>query len=338
MSLTRRSFNTLTLSAAAFAAIGPAASLLARRREEPSANLFEWKETPVGGKVAFGQGGNALVVMSRGESILIDCKNPGLGTTLRREAESFGSPLKAVVNTHHHRDHTGGNHAFARSTSLIAHANAKPRIESQVEGLLGSVAGIIKGLEAAEKPVPARAIDEVKAFADAIANIKPEDFSPTRLVNQRLESDKIGELEVQFHHIGAGHTDNDLIVYFPSLNIMHMGDLLFHNNWPFIDLSAGATTTGWQASLREAITLCNAETLVVPGHGELTDVNGLAKQIEFFNKIREVVAHAKDVESMTREEVMALEPGAFADYGLTQIRPRTLGAVFDELASNAAKP
>lgn len=332
--LTRREFHTLALTATAFAALGPARRLLARRAPEisSSANLFEWKETPSGAKVAFGQGGNALLVMSRGESLLIDCKNPGLGTTLRREAESFGSPLKMVVNTHHHRDHTGGNHAFARTVPLVGHKNGRDRIVNQVEGLLGSVGGILKQLESAEPPAPRLAIDEVKAFADAIADVKAEDFAPTTLIDQRLESDKFGELEVQFHHVGPGHTDNDLIVFFPSLNLMHMGDLLFHNNWPFIDLSAGATTFGWQDSLREAIKLCDARTTVIPGHGEITDVNGLARQIEFFNKIREVVKHAKDVESMTRDEVVNLEPGAFKDYGLTQIRARTLGAVYDELA------
>lgn len=330
MPFTRREFSTLTLSAAAIAAIGPAANLFARRAGSVRM-FFEWKEIAPGAKVAFGQGGNALIVSHGGRSLLIDCKNPGLGATLLREAESFGSPIRLVINTHHHRDHTGGNSAFTKSAVLLAQANAKERILAQVEGMLGSVPGILRQLEGGEQPAPAEVIDEVKAFIDSIGEIKPEDFVPTRLVDQRMEADKFEGLEIHYHHIGNGHTDNDLIIFLPSLNVVHMGDLLFHNNWPFIDLSANATTIGWQESLRRTIEICNEKTIVIPGHGEITDVNGLAAQIEFFNKIREVVRHAKDVEGMSKEEAMNLEPGAFAHYGLKQIKPRTLGAIYDEL-------
>lgn len=329
--LSRRQFNALTLSTATLAALGPAAGLFARRRADAPSTLFEWRETVGGAKVAFGEGGNALLVMSRGQSMLIDCKNPGLGATLRREAESYGSPLSMVVNTHHHGDHSGGNSAFTKDVPLVAHARAKPRIIAQTEEMLGRSQRVLQGLEGGDKPASKQVIDEVKAFIDSVAGLKGEEFAPTRLIDQRMEADKFGELEVHFHHIGAGHTDNDLVVYFPSLNLVHMGDLLFHRNYPFIDLSAGATTMGWQESLREVIKFCDDQTVVIPGHGEITDVNGLAAQIEFFNKIREVVKHAKDVESMTKEEVMKLTPGAFEGYGLEQIRPRTLGAVYDEM-------
>ncbi len=329
--LSRRQFNSLTLSAAAIAAMGPAARLFARRAPEIPATLFDWKEAAGGARVAFGQGGNALLVTTKGQSLLIDCKHPGLGATLRREAEAFGSPLKMVVNTHHHGDHSGGNTAFTKDLPLVAHAKAKPRIVEQAEGVLGRVSGVLKELEGGDAPASSQVIDEVKAFVDSIANIKSEDFAPTRLIDQRMEADKFGELEIQFHHVGPGHTDNDLVTFFPSLNLVHMGDLLFHKNYPFIDLSAGATTIGWQESLREIVKMCDAQTVVIPGHGEITDIMGLRKQDEFFDKIREVVRHAKEVESMTKEEVMKLTPGAFKGYGFEQIRSRTLGAVFDEM-------
>lgn len=332
-SLSRRQFNTLSLSAATLAALGPAAGLFARRAPEVAnaATLFEWKPTVGGCIVAFGQGGNALVVFSEKQAMLIDCKHPGLGATLRREAEAFGAPIKLLVNTHHHGDHSGGNTAFTKDMPLIAHANGKPRVLKQAEEMLGRAARILKGIEEGEKPAPKQAIDEIKAFIGSIASVKAEDFAPSRTIDQRLESDKFGGLEVQYHHVGPGHTDNDLIVFFPSLNLVHMGDLLFHNNWPFIDLDAGADTFGWQESLRETLSMIDAKTAVIPGHGEITDRAGIEKQIEFFTKIREMVRHATKVEGMTRDEVVKLEPGAFKDHGLTQIRERTLGAIYDEL-------
>lgn len=327
----RRHFNSILLTGLAGSMVAPA-RLLARAPEPVAATFFEWKAAAGSAQVAVGRGGNALLVTSGKESLLIDCKNPGLGATLRREAEAFGARLRTLVNTHHHGDHTGGNSAFAKDMPVIAHANAKARIEAQTQEMLGRAERTLKGLQEGDKPAPQSVIDEVKAFIDTIASIKASDFAPTRLIDQRMEADKFNGLEVQYHHIGAGHTDNDLVVFFPSLNLIHMGDLLFHRNYPFIDLTAGATTIGWQNSLREAIKLCDGKTVVVPGHGDLTDVTGLTMQIEFFDKIRDVVRHAKDVESMTKEEVMALKPGAFEGYGLEQIRPRTLGAIFDELS------
>lgn len=333
MQLSRRRFNTFTLAALAATGLGPAAAVLARRADEPT--LFDWKETVGGVKVAFGGGGNAMLLMSRGESLLVDCKNPGLGHTLRREAEAFGSPLKAVVNTHHHRDHVGGNSAFTKSANLIAHENARPRIVGQVEGMLGSVAATLRQLEQAQKPTPPRVIEEVKAFQESIANVRAEDFAPSTLIGKEMEPITVGSVEVRLHRFAPGHTDNDLVVFVPSLNLMHCGDLLFHKNHPFIDIPSGATTKGWQATLAKMIELCDDSTVVVPGHGELTDKTGLQLQIDYFDKMRQVVKHAKDVEGMTKDEVMKLQPGAFQDYGLTQILPRTLGGLYDELAAES---
>ncbi len=329
MPLTRRRFNALALTAFAGSIAGP--MRLLARADAPAKYLFDWRPTVGSCSVAFGQGGNALLVFSGKEAMLIDCKNPGLGATLRREGEALGAPIRLLVNTHHHGDHSGGNPAFTKDVPLIAHAAAKPRLISQAEEMLGRAARIVKQLQESDPPAPAEAIDEAKAFVDSIGTIKAEDFAPTRAIDQRMEGDKFGEIEVQYHHIGPGHTDNDLVVYFPSLNLVHMGDLLFHNNWPFIDLAAGATTVGWQTSLREIMAMIDDTTTVIPGHGEITGKAALQQQIEFFDKVRDVVRHAKGVEGMTRDEAAKLQPGAFAAYGLTQIRERTLTAIYDEL-------
>lgn len=347
MILSRRSFNSSGLAALAGLALGPALPGILRAAEPVGETLFDWK--PIGEKamVAFGQGGNALLIRAGEESILIDCKHAGLGTTLKREAEALIAPagapaggIRHVINTHHHRDHVGGNHAFTKGgISLYAHTRAKQRILDQVEGLLGSVAGIIKGIEASEKPAPRQALDEIRAFADSIATVKAEDFAPNQMIDRVGEGDpsrfeymlNLGEIDAEVYHFGPAHTDNDLAIYIPSLNILHMGDLLFHKNHPFIDRSSGATTIGWQKFLGLVIEKCNAATVVIPGHGELTDVSGLKLQIEYFDKMREVVRYAKDVDGMTKEEAMKIEPGAFEGYGLTQIRPRTIAAIYEEL-------
>jgi len=236
-----------------------------------------------------------------------------------------------VVNSHHHRDHVGGNVSFTSHLPLLAHVNAKPRIQNQVEGMLGSVAGLLRQLEASEKPVPQKAMDEVRAFSNAIEHLEASEFVPNRLVEGELHTEKLGELEVHLYHFGAGHTDNDLVVFFPSLNLMHTGDLLFHKLHPFMDRPAGATSVGWQGSLKRMFDLCDENTVVIPGHGEITDRGALQGQIDYFDALRKAVRHAKDVESMTKEEVMKLKPGAVEGYGFEQMLPRALGVIYDEL-------
>lgn len=330
MPLSRREFGGLGLAAFAGLVLAPARTSSARRADNAS-SFFEWKEAAGGAKAAFGQGGNSLLVMSRGQSLFIDTKNVGFGATLRREADAHGSPIRFTVNTHHHADHVGGNPAFKQTSTLIAHEKAKERIVNQVESMLGRVEGAVKAAQEGEKPAPQQVRDEVKAFAESIANVHAEDFAPTETVDGRDDSIKCGELDVKLFHYGPGHTDNDLVVFIPALNLLHMGDLLFHKRHPFIDREAGATTTGWQASVREAMKLCDAKTVIVPGHGDLTDRAGLRMQVDYFDKLRQIVRHAKDVDGMTREEVVTLESGAFEGYEFQQMWARVLGAVYDEL-------
>jgi glyoxylase-like metal-dependent hydrolase (beta-lactamase superfamily II) len=332
MPLSRREFSTLSLSAAALAALGPAARVFARRREA-AGGLFSWVDVP-GGKVTMEQGGNALVLSAGRFSVLVDCKNPGLGATLRLEAEALGAPIGLVINTHHHGDHSGGNPAFTKDRPLIAHARATPRLLAQAEEMLGRVQRVRKGLEEGDPRAPQAVIDEVKAFEDSIGSLPGDAFAPTRTVGDGTTTEVFGGIEMHLHHVGAGHTDNDLIVHVPSLNLIHTGDLLFHRRWCFIDRPAGATTVGWQSSLRAALALCDEKTVVIPGHGEITDRSGIQGQIDFFDRLREAVRHAKDVEGMTREEVEKLQVGAFADYGFAQFSGRALGAVFDELSGS----
>lgn len=342
MQISRRGFAALGLGAVA----GLTLSRLARASMQQGLTLeaqplpaddgdkpfFDWK--PVGDRVrvGFGQGGNCLLLAAGSEAMIVDCKNAGLGATLRREAEAFGTPLKLAVNTHHHRDHVGGNPAFTRDLPLFAHKNAVPRIAAQHSTMLDSLGPMVTVLQTAKPPTPRRVIEEAKSLADRAAQITREEFAPTQIVDDQ-KSISVGGVEVRLRHLGPGHTDNDLFVFIPELNLLQTGDLLFHKLHPFIDLAAGASTIGWQQNVRFMIEMCDEKTVVVPGHGEITDRSGLQKQVEYFDKLREVVRHAKDVEGMKREEVLKLKPGAFEDYGLVQLLGPALGAVFDELST-----
>jgi glyoxylase-like metal-dependent hydrolase (beta-lactamase superfamily II) len=336
------------LSRRAFAALGfgslAALALTGRARGQTpaapgqTADLFMgWKDIRPGVRIATEQGGNALLVQGpSGRSILVDCKNPGFGPTLRREAESFGSTLELVINTHHHRDHVGGNTSFTKDLPVVAHKNARERILNQVDQLVAATTRMVEDMATAKRPVTPQVRDEIKAFADWVTTITGDEFAPTRLVEKDEETISIAGLDIVLRHFGNGHTDNDLVVFIPSLNIVHTGDLLFRKLHPFIDRSAGASTRSWQQVVTKVADLCDDKTLVIPGHGEVCDKSALKDQSDYFDKAREVIRHAKNVEGMSKVEVGGLNPGAFGEFGFPQIRPRTFTAIYEEIEEEEA--
>jgi len=327
MAQSRRKFLTRGLAGAAGVLMigGRSGSVLASLRTDPSPDFFDWK--PAGkDHVALGEGGNSLLIIGRGGSVLVDCKNAPFGAALRREAARRDATLELVINTHHHADHTGGNHAFSADLPILAHENCKPRIEPQMNRYISQAKEAVASLTASEKPAAEQVRKDAMAYHGRMAKLVAKEFEPTRSMAD-LQELKIGGVTITLFHFGPGHTDNDVVVFLPDRNLVHCGDLLFHKRHPFIDLGAGATTEGWTASVRKIIDLCDDKTVVVPGHGEITDVAGLRSQVEYFEQAREVVAAAIK-EGKTRQETQALMLPRFKEYGPAG---RTLGTIYEEL-------
>jgi len=354
MSISRRGFLLATSSLAAASLAGtrawarvqpvqPAAPArpVTRQVQPSEARYFEWKKAGGGVHVAFGEGGNTLVMLGKDESLLVDTKNCGFGDTLRLEAVALGSPIGLVLNTHHHADHTGGNSVFAKDLPLLAHTKAKARIAANAPrytaGAKSTVSTMFKSPKLSAKGVRESAmllsgvLDELNDPAKVGAL-----FEPTR-TTEGNETLTVGGRTVELTHVGAGHTDNDLIVFIPEANVLHTGDLLFHRVWPYVDRGAGANTAGWIASLERILTICNGTTVVVPGHGELTDRSGVQGQIEFFKKMRDV-AGAAVKDGTSREDFLKRPFEEYKDYGMADfIKPVTLGGLYDEAAGVPAK-
>lgn len=332
MILSRRRFlATTTVGASAFL-LRPPFVRAARPRAE---TYFQWRPIGDHAHVALGAGGNTLLVVGTGGGLLVDCKNVGFGRALRLEAEAIGDPLTHIVNTHHHADHTGGNTAFRGDLPIIAHEAAKPRVLSQLNRYLSGIKEAILNLEKPESPATAPVRSDIKALHDRMTQMKAEEFAPTDLI-ARDRQFEVGGRPVELMHFGPGHTDNDLVVVLPALNVVHTGDLLFHRRHPFIDRGAGATTSGWTSAVGKIIGLCDEDTVVVPGHGEPTDRAGLQGQIDYFERAREAIGKAID-QGRTRAEVSEVVVPEFEEYGGEQIRPLTFGAIYDELTGAEAK-
>lgn len=336
MQLSRRTFiahGAIVAGAFAFAPLGLGLPTARGAWTRLSDDYFDWKPLKDGALAAFGEGGNALLAASKGKSLLVDCKNAPFGASLRREAERRGATLAAVVNTHHHADHTGGNPAFARDVPLYAHPAVRNRVAAQLDRYKAQIEGGLAQIARSQRPGKDEVLAEAKALAERVASLTVEDFAPTEpLANS--ESLRVGDLTVIMRHFGRGHTDNDVIVHIPELDILHMGDLLFHGLHPYWDADASPSSAGWIEACKRAAGMCGPRTIVVPGHGEITDVSGIRKQIAYFEAVRQAAAKAR-TDGVSREDFLKIELPIFEGLGFEQVKPRVLGGVYDEAAGGS---
>lgn len=317
--LTRRQF---CLTAGALAAFGAPLARGAGRASAP----FEVEEVRPGTWAIIGQGGNALLVTTSEGPLLVDAKVGAAAAPLREATIDLGGGAPTLlVNTHHHADHTGGNFAFSAGAKLVAHANLVPRLADTVDRRIKP--GLERHVEALR--------DEGRATLAAalqrrLGRLSPADFDPDQIVTNKLDLAHGGK-KLVLRHFGPGHTDNDLAVYFPELDVLHAGDLLFHEMHPFIDRSARASVKGWQGALLAMGKLCNPKTIVIPGHGEVTNATALVKQHAYFDQLRAVVKEAMAA-GESREAIVKMTPKVFAGLGGARRQGSALGAMFDELS------
>lgn len=300
-------------------------------------SFFEWKELRPGVHAGFGQGGNAGLIQTSAGGILIDAKNAPYGETLRREADALGKPVSLLINTHHHADHTGGNHAFLTGDSavgVIMHPKAAPRVEDQIERYVSQMKKARDGLdEVGEEEMPARVRREIQSAGDDADDLTKLNFSPSPAMDETMFRGTdifLSDITFSLTHVGPGHTDNDIFVFVEKLNLLHAGDLLFHNRHPYMDTSAGTTSAGWIKSCEKMLEICNDETIVIPGHGEITNADGIRQQIRYFESVRAAAAQAISNDT-TREDFVKIELPTFKDYGGTRIKERSLGTIYDEM-------
>ncbi|HBK57131.1 MAG TPA: MBL fold metallo-hydrolase, partial [Xanthomonadales bacterium] len=126
-------------------------------------------------------------------------------------------------------------------------------------------------------------------------------------------------------HVSHAHTDGDALVFFEQANVLHMGDTYFNGLYPFIDIDSGGSIDGMIAAVAQGVQLANAETIVVPGHGPLSDRAGLAAYGEMLTGFRNRIADLK-ASGKSLEEVIAAKPtGEFdAALGGAFIKPEQL--------------
>ena len=185
--------------------------------------------------VLFGAGGNIGVSYGEDGTILIDDQFAPLTEKIQTAVTTLGAqPVKFLVNTHWHYDHTGGNENLGKAGAVImAHDNVRVRM----------AAG-----QGDQKP-SAKVALPVVTYADG------------------LKLHLNGE-EVRVIHMPAGHTDGDSIVHWTKSNVIHMGDLFFlRMSFPFVDASSGGNVRGVIAAADKVLAMADDQTKIIPGHG-----------------------------------------------------------------------
>jgi glyoxylase-like metal-dependent hydrolase (beta-lactamase superfamily II) len=344
--ISRREFVWSAAALAGAAALPPFAR--AQERAAPkAATFFEWKEVRPGFHIASSRTGDDMTLVNGnstlvvepgrakgGRAVLIDTKQAVLGPALRREAMDRCEGLHRVINTHHHFDHSGGNAAAgAGGVILMAHPKCRERIMTGIAQLTAQLDQKIAALEQSSLEGAGEAAADAKKFKEELGNLKPEAFVPEAMP---IDTKELARHKVEVHHTGPGHTDNDLFFFFPQADVLVAGDLLFNGLHPYYDKSAGATSAGWVRALGRMVELCGKDTVVVPGHGAVTDIEGVKKQIKYFEDARAAVEKAVQ-EGKPREEVEKMRLPQYGSYGLQVAVGFLMGGLWDEFTRKDAK-
>jgi cyclase len=273
-----------------------AGSALAQQAQQPPSpapptpppidfSKVEIKTTDLGDGVYMleGQGGNITVATAKDGIIMVDGQYAPLHdkikatiTTLSRE------PIKYLINTHFHGDHTGGNAPFAKDgVTVVAEVDVKTRL----------AAGTTNGLTGVQTPPAAPEALPAKTYTGAFK---------IRMLG------RVADLK----HIANAHTDGDTYVWFKTANVLSTGDTFTNGRYPNIDFANGGNIKGMIAATDAYLKLVNDKTRIVPGHGPVADKAALVAYRAMLVTARDrMAALVKDGKS--EDDVVAAKP--FAD-------------------------
>jgi len=227
------------------------------------------KVTKVAGSVYMleGAGGNIGASVGDDGIVVVDDQYAPLADRIQTALKGItDKPVRFVINTHYHEDHTGGNSYFQKQAPIIAHDNVRKRLES------GGTAGNGGSVKFEAKPAPKDALPIITFDHDVTVHLNGED--------------------IRALYFPAGHTDGDAVIFFPKSNVVHMGDDFVTYGFPFIDVDSGGSIDGMIEGVEKVIGQVPADVKIIPGHGPISSVTDVRAYLDMLKATREVVAKA----------------------------------------------
>jgi cyclase len=253
-----------------------------------------------------GAGGNlGLSVGKSGTFVIDDQYAPLTDKILAAIRTVTPDPVRFVVNTHWHGDHTGGNENMGKAGALlVAHENVRKRMSTE---------------------------QFTAAFGRKIEP-SPEGALPVVTFNDAVTFHWNGD-EIRVYHVPPAHTDGDAIVHLVKADVVHMGDVFFNGGYPFIDTSSGGRIDGVIAAAEKVLLGIGEKTRLIPGHGPLATKVDLQAYRDGLKTLRDRIAKLK-AEGKTRDQAIAAKPTADLDakWGTGFMKGDTFtGLVYDSL-------
>jgi len=240
------------------------------------------KTTKVAGSVYMleGSGGNIGVLVGNDDVILVDDQFAPLSEKIKKAIASISDkPIKFIINTHFHGDHSDGNKVFGGEGAIIvAHENARKRMSTDY---------FFKAFKQEQKAMTYEGLPKI-TFA------------------QSLTFNMNGET-VQVIHIKDAHTDGDAAIYFKESNVLHAGDAFVRYGLPFIDDQGGGTIDGMINGAEQMLKIINNDTKIIPGHGQLSSKKDLQDYKKMLQTVRDRVVNGIKA-GKTMDQIITTDP------------------------------
>ena len=223
-----------------------------------------------------GSGGNITIAVGSDGILMVDTEFAPLHDKIKAKIASLSPlPIKFVINTHFHGDHTGGNAGFAKDGAIVvAHENVSKRMSNPPPGANG------------QPGTPA-----------------PKGALPVQSYTGQGTEVKIPGQAAEVVHFENAHTDGDSFVFWPAADVISTGDIVGSANYPNIDVASGGGIDGMIAGTQFVIDHSDAKTRIVPGHGPVTDRKGVMVYLNMLKTARSRIAKAK-AKGMSEDDVV----------------------------------
>jgi glyoxylase-like metal-dependent hydrolase (beta-lactamase superfamily II) len=265
------------------------------RREAASAKITL---QPLRGNISvlFGSGGNIAVLPGRDGKFLIDAGIPASRAGIIEALASISSdPIKHLVNTHWHFDHTDGNEwLHSAGAAILAHENTRKHLSETTR---------VDGWNFTFPPSPAGALPT-------------EVFATERILH-------LNGATISLNHYSPAHTDSDISVYFADADVFHVADTWWNGVYPFIDYSTGGNIEGMIRATEANLAKVTTKTVIIPGHGPVGDRSQLIEYRDMLVEVRDKVATLKK-KGMSLDDVTAAKPTAAYDAKWGSLVPPSL--------------